>query len=107
MHTLVITAETAERRRRKLEDVQKRNSYKKAHGIDVSEGIGIWVPGEDVYAPNPDKVRDIRESLGVPADVQRAEQGAQPATTDVQAEKNTYTDFEGKRRPVKKWLGIW
>ena len=107
MHTSIISAETAERRRKQLEDLQKRNSYKKAHGIDISEGIGVWVPGQDVYAPNPARSAGIAEAVRVPVKMDGARQEPQDAAMNVRAEDSTYVDFEGKKRPVKKWLGIW
>ena len=32
---------------------------------------------------------------------------ASPGASETAVEKREYKDFEGKRRPVKKWLGIW
>ncbi|EON67392.1 hypothetical protein W97_06645 [Coniosporium apollinis CBS 100218] len=79
MHTAYITAETQERRRRKVEDVQKRAEYRKAHGLEGEQGLGGWT------------AKTEGEGMG-------------PALAD---DRDTYTDFEGKKRPVKKWLGIW
>ncbi|KAJ9648007.1 hypothetical protein H2199_001784 [Coniosporium tulheliwenetii] len=79
MHTAYITAETQERRRRKVEDVQKRAEYRKAHGLESEQGLGGWTAKKE------------GEEMG-------------PALAE---ERDTYTDFEGKKRPVKKWLGIW
>ena len=69
LHTARISAETAERRKKKLDDIAKRSKYRKAHGLENDEGFGGWTARED---------KDTR-----------------------------YMDWEGKRRPVKKWLGIW
>lgn len=91
--------ETAERRKKKIDDVQKKNSYRKAHGIVDEEGLGPWKPLEDRNAlKHPLKVDG---AVGADTDADGA------GITDGGAAENTYVDWEGKRRPVKKWLGIW
>ena len=47
LHTAHQSAETAERRKRKVEDVEKRAEYRKAHGLE-GEGLGGWT-AKDVY----------------------------------------------------------
>lgn len=42
LHEEHISAITAEKRRRKVEDVAKRNEYRKAHGLDSAQGIESW-----------------------------------------------------------------
>ncbi|KAI9799292.1 MAG: hypothetical protein M1833_004170 [Piccolia ochrophora] len=92
LHTAHTSAETAERRKRKVDDVQKRDRYRKAHGLDQNQGFGGWTARSD------------SESLG-PALPTDARQGAPVGET--LDPKDTYTDFEGRKRPVRKWLGIW
>lgn len=75
MHVAHTSAETAERRRQKVDDVAKRAQYRRAHGLDKNEGLGGWTAKENA-----------------------------PAAA---AEVEGYVDFEGKRKPIKKWLGIW
>ena len=80
-----------------MEDVRKRNAYKKAHGLE--DGDGTW------------KVRGEGEGLRMEGEAMAAVAGAEGMVdgavgAPVGGEK-VYTDFEGKRRPVKKWLGIW
>jgi hypothetical protein len=29
------------------------------------------------------------------------------AVVDKEGAEEMYTDFEGRRKPIKKWLGIW
>jgi hypothetical protein len=84
LETMRTSQETAERRKKNIDDVQKKNSYRKAHGIVDEEGLGPWKPLEDRNA--------LRHGAGM---------------TDGSAAENTYVDWERKRRPVKKWLGIW
>ena len=40
MHTLQVSEETAERRRKKVESVRKRALYRQAHGLDLGLGDG-------------------------------------------------------------------
>lgn len=97
--------ETAERRKKKIDDVQKKNSYRKAHGIVDEEGLGPWKPLEDKIAlEHPLKVDG---AVGGDANTDGAVQEQGAAKMDGRAAENTYVDWEGKRRPVKKWLGIW
>lgn len=77
LHTAKVSAETAERRKKKVEDVQKRSEYRKAHGLDQETGFGGWT------------AKTNEESLG-PA-IPLGETG------EPRAEK----------KPLKKWLGIW
>ncbi|MCJ1359125.1 MAG: hypothetical protein MMC33_009125 [Icmadophila ericetorum] len=97
LHVEKTSEEAAERRRKKLEDVRKRNAYKKAHALDGgdgkwkvrSEGEGLIMEGEGA-AGGAGAEGVVDGAVGAPA-----------------GGENGYTDFEGKRRPVKKWLGIW
>ncbi|KAI9675086.1 MAG: hypothetical protein M1817_001494 [Caeruleum heppii] len=101
LHTAHLSAETAERRRRKVDDVKKRSQYRKAHGMDKDEGFGGWTAKErkEVTA-SPIAEGGEGEEMPILA-------GAVPAPT-LEADEDVYTDFEGRRRkPVKKWLGIW
>ncbi|KAI1343950.1 hypothetical protein F5Y15DRAFT_182441 [Xylariaceae sp. FL0016] len=82
------SAQTAEKRRRKVEDVAKRNEYRKAHGMEPSTGP-FWSSGkpeEPVPAPAPVPV--VEES------------------TELTPAKTIADEFtpEGKR---KKFFGIF
>ncbi len=65
LHVEHTSAETAEKRRRKVEDAQKRKEFRRQLGLESPR------PGTE------------------------AGSGTE------------YTDFEGKKRHVKKWFGIW
>jgi len=80
LHTARVSAETAERRKRKVEDVQKRSDYRKAHGLDTEEGFGGWTAKSDA------------ESLGPAIPLN---DGTVPAAE------------QPPKKPLKKWLGIW
>lgn len=95
MHTAYISAQTAERRRKKVEDVQKRAEFRKAHGMDSDEGFGGWTAKSD------------SERLGPALETGAAGAGAMVEERATADEKGVYTDFEGRRKPVRKWLGIW
>ncbi|KAH7054606.1 hypothetical protein B0J12DRAFT_709980 [Macrophomina phaseolina] len=99
MHAEHVSAETAEKRKRKVEDVDKRAEYRRAHGLESEEG-GIlkgWL-GE-----GREKKMEVVPAEGVEADVD----AQSPIAKE---EQEGFRDFEGKpvqKRPVKKWLGIW
>lgn len=105
MHTDYISAQTAERRKQKVEDVRKRSDYRKAHGLetDSDTGLGGWTVKSDDEAKGP----AYREGGYVPTtSVPEPALDASPVSTD-EAEP-AYVDFEGKKQnPPKKWLGIW
>src|SRR5438045_2404156 len=52
LHTAEVSAETAERRKRKVDDVQKRSEYRKKHGLETEE-IGGWTAKTDAEALGP------------------------------------------------------
>ncbi|KAI1083802.1 hypothetical protein F5B20DRAFT_350572 [Whalleya microplaca] len=51
MHEEHISAETAEKRRRKVDDVAKRKEYRKAHGIEPPRGFWTSAPEEEAVEP--------------------------------------------------------
>ncbi|ETS78752.1 hypothetical protein PFICI_08605 [Pestalotiopsis fici W106-1] len=87
LHEEHISAVTAEKRRRKVDDVAKRNEYRKAHGLDAAQGIESW------NAP-------AKEVAPVAAEVEA------PSTAPVaeQAQATPEVSEDGKR---KKFLGIF
>ena len=100
LHTEYVSAETAERRRHKVEDVRKRAEYRKAHGLGQEEGVfGGW------------SARDDGETLGMGAREGKGEvqekvgEKVQQVVEKVGADE--YVHFEETRRPVKKRLGFF
>jgi len=83
LNTEYTGIQTAERRKKRVDDVGKRAQYRKAHGLDQDEGIGGWTAKTD------------EESLGPSIVV-----GDGSVAVEQQVERQ-------KRPPVKKWLGIW
>ena len=96
MHTAHTSAETAERRKRKLEEVQKRRAYRVAHGLEKADSQGMEMSEEGAVAV----------AGSVPGDEGEGE-GREDGKEGGGGGKGEYVDFEGRKRPIKKWLGIW
>ena len=69
-----------EMREDKVNDIHKQNTWRKHHGIEDKQGIGPWMPAEEVL-----KLHDKRTGA---AD-ENHEGGSQ------------------MKKPVKRWFGIW
>lgn len=80
MHVQHESMRVREQRHRRIEDAEKRRQFRVAHGLEE--------PTE----------RDLEKKGG---------DGQSPVAATVDGNGGEYVDFEGKRRPVKKWLGIW
>ncbi|KAI4221265.1 MAG: hypothetical protein L6R36_007027 [Xanthoria steineri] len=93
IHTDHVSAETAERRKKKVDDVQKRSRYRKAHGLEDEQGLGGWTAKNDA------------DSLG--PSIPTGDLPGDEASPQAPSDKPTHADFEGRSRPVKRWLGIW
>lgn len=92
-----MSAETAERRARRTEDVQKRAAYRKAHGLDNNEGFGGWTAktGSEMLGP------------GIPVGdvvLPQESNGEGEGETSVVSEQQV---VRHEKKPLKKWLGIW
>ena len=108
LHTAHISAETAERRRKKVDDVSKRSAYRKAHGLDKEQGFGGWMArGEGEESGTGMKVDGaVGSEIGGPT---AAETGnsMSPVSSDSGAGDAVYRNLGGEKKPLKKWLGIW
>ncbi len=109
MHAARTSVETAERRKRGVEDVQKRSTYRRAHGLESedSQGLGGWTArsddetlGPSLTVEGPISRRPINAVAGESAE-------SDPAATGGKITEAAYGDREGRKKPVKKWLGIW
>lgn len=104
MEAAKISAETAERRRRGVEDVQKRSTYRIAHGLEDenSQGMGGWTAKSDEETLGSGaKARAVGRPVGV-------EPGQEVETTGVvRDEERSEALYDNRKKPVKKWLGIW
>lgn len=106
MHVNYVSAQTAERRRGKLEDVEKRKEYRKAHGLDTGAADGKGWLGWMGTADPP--ARDGAIRTGQAAEDVDASPVAHEAAAVEEEGADTFVDFEGKHQPVqKKWFGLW
>lgn len=120
-HVAILSADrntviTAAKRKKRREDVEKRRTFRKAHGTErAQQGIFPWIK----LAEKEDKSGSAVEPDGTA--VAGAEQASSPEQNEAVAGespqsapkyeplgKGEYYDFEGNRRPpVKRWFGIW
>ncbi|ORY64377.1 uncharacterized protein BCR38DRAFT_213167 [Pseudomassariella vexata] len=98
LHEEHESAITAEKRRRKVDDVTKRNEYRKAHGLDAPRGFGDWLGNGKTEA----------SSAGLPADESKVAAPAAAPTVEEVAEPKPQPDLyinpDGSR---KKFWGIF
>lgn len=112
LHSQYISMQTAEYRRNKVDDVRKRAEYRKAHGLNEAEGVfGGWSARDDKSGEQGVKQTEA-EVLGavgneMPVAKESQSVAAAAAAVDKEGAEEMYTDFEGRRKPIKKWLGIW
>ena len=111
LHGEHISAQTAEKRRKNVEDVQKRAQYRKAHGLEENQGIFGWTAKSDAESlgpaiPTGDRIVNDNLVSGSRADEddEPSPKSSVPIGEDKRA---SYVDFEGKKKPVKRWFGIW
>lgn len=112
LHVAYVSAQTAEKRKQKVDDVKKRSDYRKAHGLDQGESFfGGWTAKDDDEEKGP-ALKDGDVQVAAPPSAETTMDLAQGATNtpsgqDGESER-TYIDFEGKKQPAqKKWFGIW
>lgn len=79
--------ETREKRKRRVEDAEKRRQFRVAHGLEE--------PSEEDQGQKG-KEAEIDDQSPVAVEAQGQARGGEE-----------YVDWEGKKKPVKKWLGIW
>lgn len=112
LHIAYVSAQTAERRKQKVEDVRKRSEYRKAHGLDQEEGIfGGWTAKSDEETRGPG-LREGNVQLGAQPGPETSVDLAEGTVENVVGKagegEETYVDFTGKTQPAKKkWFGIW
>ncbi|KAJ5773002.1 hypothetical protein N7457_007898 [Penicillium paradoxum] len=79
MHVQHNSMRVREQRHRRIEDAEKRKQYRIAHGLEEAE----------------------QEKKDVEIDTQS------PVAVEGKEGTPEFVDWEGNRKPVKKWLGIW
>lgn len=81
---------TREKRHQRVEDAEKRRRYRVAHGLEEEQ--------EDKSKSGKEAAAAVDDQSPVARDVDSTGQGQG---------RDEYLDWEGNRKPVKKWLGIW
>lgn len=98
LHTAAVSAETAERRKRRVDDVQKRGEFRKAHGLET-DGIGGWTAKTDGESLGPAIQND---------DANPTAEDASPTAALAVAGGVVLDEQPGRpKKPLRKWLGIW
>ncbi|KAI9685996.1 MAG: hypothetical protein M1822_003979 [Bathelium mastoideum] len=95
LHVEKNSAEVAERRRQQTEDVQKRREYRQAHGIQERQlpfGLGLATEEEKLQRAAQNTVEESPIAL---------------SQSETQGEDGSHVGTEVRRKPVKRWLGIW
>ncbi|KAL3439421.1 hypothetical protein BDV09DRAFT_2007 [Aspergillus tetrazonus] len=87
MHVQHTSVETREKRMRAVEDAEKRRQFRIAHGLEE--------PSEQDLAKEAKQVEQMDDQSPIAPEARDG------------AGAGEYVDWEGKRRPIKKWLGIW
>lgn len=91
-----------------MEDAQKRSTYRRAHGLEdeKSQGLGGWLPRSGGESSGSGAKADgaFRRPVGVEPG-QEVEAGE--VVEDGDTRVRPYNDWEGRKKPIKKWLGIW
>ncbi|KAG9551253.1 hypothetical protein KCU77_g4482, partial [Aureobasidium melanogenum] len=109
LHSQYVSIQTAELRKNKVDDVRKRAEFRKAHGLNEEEGVfGGWSARDSGEKKEEGEILgSVGNEMPVSKEVQKEREVLEATTVDKEGAGETYTDFEGKRRPIKKWLGIW
>lgn len=94
MHVQHESMRVREQRHRRVEDAEKRRQYRIAHGLEE----GPEKKEGEAAAEGADEQSPV--AVDVATDVAGA--GSVRAGAD-----EGFVDWEGKRKHVKKWLGIW
>ncbi|KAJ1338020.1 hypothetical protein MN608_00878 [Microdochium nivale] len=99
MHEEHESAITAEKRRQKVDDVAKRNEFRKAHGLEPASGVAPWA------SPRKPEPAEDKSTAAAAAGAPQQEQTEAAADNHpiTLAETGQYTE-DGKR---KKFLGIF
>ena len=108
MEVAKTTAATVEKRRKGVEDVQKRSTYRIAHGLEDenSQGLGGWTARSDEETLGSGVKAD--GAVGRPVGVEPGQEiEPEGVVKGEDRREGLYNDWEGRKKPVKKWLGIW
>lgn len=96
MHVQHTSLVAREHRQRRVEDAEKRRRYRVAHGLEEDSV-------EDAAKGKSEAAADVVEG----DDQSPVAVEALPTPGSSEEVRGEYVDWEGKKRPVKKWFGIW
>ena len=106
MHVEAKSVEAAERRRKKTDDLQKRDRYRKAHGIEDTQNV--WGFGRRLEKVKEKGDGEEGSSVAAQKDVGVQAEEIRGEGENAVGKRGEYVDFEGRRRRhIKKWFGIW
>lgn len=95
------TAIVQEKRKRRVDDVEKRNEYRKAHGLDTNPGLfGPW-------GTKKDEDEGKKQEEEVVAEEAVAEATEVHGTPNPVVPAGEHADAMGGVSPKKKFLGIF
>lgn len=95
LHEEHESAVTAEKRKRRVDDVAKRNEYRKAHGLAAAQGIDEWTGAAQPPAQAEQEVAAAAAAAPPPVAAVNATEAPSP---------DLGLQLDGKR---KKFLGIF
>lgn len=96
------------KRKRDLDDAQKRSTYRIAHGLEDenSQGLGGWLPRSGEESSGSGK--EANGAFGRPVGVEPGQElEAEGVVEDGDTRVRPYSNWEGRKKPIKKWFGIW
>ena len=84
---------------KKLDDLRKRDLYRKAHGIRDPQGFWGFGRRLEYYVDEA----EVEKEFG------KAEQAENTGgvSSETAVGDGEYKESSGRRRPIKKWFGIW
>jgi len=114
-HVAYETELVASKRRKKLEDAQKRKEFLKEHGVEPGFLTGTWmdkfgtVEGDEAKAKREGKEVVADSDLQSPVAVQAVGGDAVGVVREEGENVGLQSEEQPRRekKKVKKWLGIW
>ena len=91
-----------------MEDVQKRSTYRIAHGLEDenSQGLGGWTAMSDEESLGPGAKPD--GAVGRPVGVEPGQEvEPEGVVKGGDRKEDPINDWNPRKKPVKKWFGIW
>ena len=114
-HVAYETELVASKRRKKLEDAQKRKEFLKEHGVEPGFLTGTWmdkfgtVEGDEAKAKREGTEGEIPNDMQSPVALQAVGGDAVGLVREGVVDSGVQGEdqMQRERKKVKKWLGIW